>query len=128
MRVNDSGTGGRFDVTANGKGMTGRAGTGLLAEAADGLGLTGSLRATVDGCRSWSQHPPGKVLRDLVLVLADGGDTLRHLQALGGIDQRVLFGEVASAATACRTVAALADDELAVARLDAARRDMRQRA
>lgn len=127
MRVNDSATGGGFDVTATGGGMTGRAGTGLLAETADTLGLTAALRAAADGCRSWSQHPPGKVIRDLVLVLADGGDTLRHLGALGGEDQRVLFGDVASAATACRTVAALADDELAVTRLAAARRSMRVR-
>jgi len=128
LRVNDNSTRGRFDVTADGRGMTGRAGTGLLAEVADTIGLTGGLERAVNGCRSWLDHPPGKVVRDLMLVLADGGDTLRHLATLGGDDQRVLFGDVASPATANRTIVALADDELVVERLAAARKAARRRA
>jgi hypothetical protein len=126
--VNDNSTRSRFDVTADGKGMTGRAGTGLLAEVADTIGLTAALEAAVNGCRSWLDHAPGKVVRDLMLVLADGGDTLRHLKTLGGDDQRVLFGDVASPATANRTMVALGDDELVVERLAAARKAARQRA
>ncbi|MQA16546.1 MAG: hypothetical protein GEV09_21125, partial [Pseudonocardiaceae bacterium] len=80
----------RFDVTADGRGMTGRSGTALLAEVAEAIGLTSSLQRTVNGCRSWTDHPPGKVVRDLLLMLADGGDALRHLKVLGGQDQRVL--------------------------------------
>lgn len=43
-----------------------------------------------------------------VVMLADGGDALRHLKVLGGEDQEVLFGSVASAATANRTIVFLA--------------------
>ncbi|MDQ3973814.1 MAG: transposase, partial [Actinomycetota bacterium] len=118
----------RFEVTATGKGTTGRSGTALLAEVADTLGLTAALREEVDRCRSWSDHAPGKVVRDLVVMRADGGDALRHLATLGGDDQQVLFGQVASAATANRTVVALAGDELVAERLAAARKDARRQA
>ena len=128
LRVKGNSTGGRFDVTADGRGMTGRAGTGLLAEVADTIGLTAALNRAVGRCRGWSRHPPGKVVGDLVLVLADGGDTLRHLATLGGDDQEPLFGAVASPATANRTVVALADDELVVERLAVARKAARRRA
>ena len=128
MRVKASSMHGRFDVTADGKGMTGRAGTALLAEVADTIGLTSGLQRTVNGCRSWTDHAPGKVVRDLLVMLADGGDALRHLKVLGGEDQEVLFGPVASAATANRTIVALADDELVVERLAVARKAARARA
>lgn len=72
-------------------------------------------------------HEPGKVVRDLVVTLADGGDALRHLAVLGGEDQQPLLGPVASPATANRTVVALADDELVVERLAAARKAARLR-
>jgi hypothetical protein len=49
----------RFEVTTDGTGMTGRAGTALLAEVADTLGLTAGLGRMVNGCRSWSAHAPG---------------------------------------------------------------------
>jgi hypothetical protein len=126
--VKGNSTRGRYDVTADGKGTTGRAGTALAAEVADTIGLTRDLGRAVNGCRSWTDHPPGKVVRDLTLVLADGGDTLRHLATLGGQDQRVLFGTVASPATANRTVVALADDALVVERLAQARKSARRRA
>ena len=99
----------RFDVTATGKGTTGRSGTALLAEVADTLGLTAALYSEVNRCRSWWEHAPGKVVRDLVVMLADGGDALRHLATLGGEDQQVLFGQVASAATTVRLAAARRD-------------------
>ena len=128
MQVNASRHRPRFDVTADGRGMTGRSGTALVAEVADTVGLTSNLERVVNGCRSWSDHAPGKVVRDLVVMLADGGDALRHLKVLGGDDQRVLFGPVASAATANRTIVALADDELVVERLAMARKAARARA
>lgn len=123
MRVQDSRRGGRFDVTTDGRGLTGRAGLGLAAEVADTIGLTGHLSAACSSSRSWTVHDPGKVLRDLVLTLADGGDALRHMAVLDG--QPELFGEVASPATACRTVVAVADDEQARAGIVAARKAAR---
>ncbi len=59
------------------------------------------------------------------MTLADGGDALRHLKVLEG--QPELFGDIASAATANRTIIALADDELIVERLADALRAARQR-
>ena len=123
MRVKRSRARGRFDVTADGRGTTGRSGSALLAETADRIGLTGGLSTAVGGCRSWTRHDPGKVVRDLVVLLADGGDALRHLAVLDG--QPELFGDVASPATANRTIVALGDDELVAERLDAARRAAR---
>ncbi|MGH8904081.1 MAG: IS1380 family transposase [Egibacteraceae bacterium] len=114
-----------LEVSADGRGMTGRAGLGLLARTANRVGLTKALSDAVGGCRSWRDHDPGKVVRDLVLTLADGGDALRHLKVLDG--QAELFGSVASASTANRTMVALGDDELVVERLADARRATRQR-
>jgi hypothetical protein len=68
-------------------------------------------------------HDPGAVLRDLVVMLADGGDDYSAIETLRG--QAGLLGLVASDSTAWRRVADLADDELSVARLDAARRRVR---
>ena len=104
MRVKRSKACGRFDVTADGQGMTGRSGTGLLAETADRIGLTAGLSRSVGRCRSWIQHDPGKVIRDVVVMLADGGDALRHMKVLDG--QPELFGDVASPATVNRTIVA----------------------
>lgn len=124
LRVHDNSRRGKFDVTADGHGMTGRAGTALLAETADTLGLTAALSRLAGGCRSWVVHDPGKVLRDVAVTLADGGDALRHMGVLAG--QPTLFGPVASPATANRTLVAVAADESAVALLDAARKAARQ--
>jgi hypothetical protein len=63
------------------------------------------------------------VLRDLVVMLADGGDNLSAIETLRG--QEDLDGAVASDSTAWRRVADLAGHELSVARLDAARRRVR---
>lgn len=115
-----------FEVTADGTGMTARAGTALLAHTADWIGLTDGLSAAVGACRGWEEHDPGKVTRDIVLMLADGGDALRHLRVLDGQDE--LFGDIASASTANRTIVALADDELVVERLADARRAAREQA
>ncbi|MGH8905980.1 MAG: hypothetical protein ACRD0K_05605 [Egibacteraceae bacterium] len=73
--------------------MTARAGTALLAQTADWTGLTDALSAQLGGCRGWEVHDPGKVVRDIVVMPADGGDALRHLNALDG--QEALFGQVA---------------------------------
>ncbi len=126
MKVKRSKACGRFEVTADGQGMTGRAGTALLGETADRIGLTTALKQAVGRCRSWSEHHPGKVVRDLVVMLADGGDALRHMKVLDG--QAVLFGKVASPATVNRTIVALAADELVIERLADARRAARVRA
>ena len=55
-----------------------------------------------------SAHDPGVVLRDLAVMLADGGDCLADLGALR--DQPDLFGNVASDSTAFRVIDSI-DDE-----------------
>jgi hypothetical protein len=105
--------------------MTGRAGLSLLAQVADRVGLTAGLSRTIGRCRSWRAHDPGKVVRDLVLTLADGGDALRHMKVLQG--QPDLFGDIASPATANRTITALAERELVGEELGEAMRSARQR-
>jgi hypothetical protein len=55
------------------------------------------------------------VVRDLAVMLADGGDCLADLGALG--DQEPLFGGVASASTAFRLVDRIARDPEGLERL-----------
>jgi hypothetical protein len=113
-----------FDVTTDGTGVVGHAGAALLRELADRVGLTGAL--------GWHQagghrcHPDPAVLRDLAVMLADGGDCLSDLAVLR--DQPELFGQVASTPTAWRVVERVATDADGLARLRAARAHARARA
>jgi hypothetical protein len=96
----------RLQVVADAEGLTSRGGTALVAGVADRVGLTAGLSEALVGVRERrSRHDPGRVLRDLALMLADGGDCLADLRALR--DQETLFGVVASDATAWRVLAAL---------------------
>ncbi|HKI67173.1 MAG TPA: IS1380 family transposase [Solirubrobacterales bacterium] len=114
----------RLQVVADAEGLTSRAGTALVAGVADRVGLTAGLSGALVGLRERSsRHDPGRIVRDLALTLADGGDCLADLRVLR--DQQTLFGEVASDATAWRTVAAL--DERPLRAIRAARADARRR-
>ena len=90
----------------------------MLAELADGLGLTGGLSAamapTKRRCRG---HDRGRVLTDLAIAIADGASAISDLRVLG--DQPDLLGQVASVPTAWRALASV--DEDALARVTAAR-------
>ena len=78
-------------------------GAALLGELADRLGLTRELgRRANRGVRAGG-HDRGQVLRDLVVMLADGGDCVSDLAVLR--DQPELFGQVASTPTAWRVLA-----------------------
>lgn len=127
MRVKASTAHSTFVVTGDGRGIEGRAGTGLLTAVADRLGLTDALSTAVDDCRSWRDHPPGRVLRDLAGGLADGATTINDIKTLRRRTQ-VVFGPVASAATAWRTIEAIAADELADIKIFDALADARSRA
>jgi hypothetical protein len=90
------------EVTCDGEGLTSRAGTALLTGLSDRVGLTSGL---VSGLRVHSRavaHEPGRIVRDIAVMLADGGDCLTDLGALR--DQEVLFGPVASDTTALRCI------------------------
>ena len=115
MRVQCPETIESLQVVADADGLTSRAGSALLVGVADRVGLSEALSGAMGGLRQRrSRHDPGRTLRDLAVMLADGGDCLADLSALRG--QPSLFGEVASDATAWRALAALADGRLAVVR------------
>jgi hypothetical protein len=110
----------RFDITCDGDGIAGHAGAALLVELADRLGLTTALGWRAGRTQS-SRHRygAGAVLRDLAVLLADGGDCLSDLAVLR--NQPELFGEVASTATAWRVIEQVACDPDGLAGLRAAR-------
>jgi hypothetical protein len=114
-----------LSVTADGKGVAAHAGTRLLAEMADFVGLTSALSdALAPTVQRKRRHDPGRVLLDVALTLADGGDCLSDLSVLR--DQPNLFGAVASTPTASRVVDAVDAERLGAIR--AARAEARARA
>ncbi len=120
----------RFEVTADAHGLCSHAGVVLLVELADRLGLTGELgrRANLGLARRGGNHAHdrGAVLRDLVVLLADGGDCVSDLAVLR--DQAGLFGKVCSTPTAWRVVGQVAADPRGVAALWSALARVRERA
>ena len=123
MGVQATNSPGSFEVTTDGAGVVGHAGAALLGELADRLGLTRALGWRDPGGR---RHQDAAVLRDLAVMLADGGDCLSDLAALR--DQPELFGPVASTPTAWRVLERVATDPDGLARLRAARAHARARA
>jgi hypothetical protein len=103
------------------------AGSALLARVADKTGLTRALSLRLAGLKARrSGHDPGRVIRDLAVMLADGGDCLADLGALG--DQRALFGDVASSSTAFRVIDRIASTPGLLDALRAAHARARERA
>ncbi len=85
-------------VTADGAGVVSHAGTVLLAELADRIGLTAALSEATDGLRSRrSGHDPGRVLVDVAVAIADGARTISDVQVLA--DQQGLHGPAGSVAS-----------------------------
>ena len=101
------------------------AGAALLGEAADRLGLTRRWAISVAASPG---RPPraGSVLRDLAVIVADGGDCLSDLRAVR--DQEPLFGQVASNATAFRLIDRIAADPQLLDAVRAARARARENA
>jgi hypothetical protein len=116
----------RVKVSADGSGLVSRAGTLLLRELTVDTGLAaGWTAALLDTYKAFpARHLPGRVLADLAVVIADGGDCLTHLAVLR--DQGKLFGEVASEPAAWRAVERV--DEAHLGRLRAVRAAARERA
>jgi hypothetical protein len=64
-------------VLTDATGLVSHAGSALLVGLTDRLGPTAGLsRALADTRARRSPHDPGRVLRDLAVMLADGGDCL----------------------------------------------------
>jgi hypothetical protein len=115
-------------ITTDGTGVVSHAGTVLLAELADRIGLTALLSEATDGLRERrAGHDPGRVLVDVAVAIADGAVTITDVQALA--DQEGLHGpagSVASTSTIWRVLAGI--DETMLARIRQARAESRDRA
>jgi len=107
LKVQRDGRNITVEVTSDGEGLVSHAGSALLAQMADKSGLTQALSVRLAGLKQRrSGHDPGRVVRDLAVMLADGGDCLADLGAVR--DQDALFGAVASDSTAFRVIDAVA--------------------
>ncbi len=115
-------------VTADGAGVVSHAGTVLLAELADRIGLTAALSEATDSLRSRrAGHDPGRVLVDVAVAIADGARTISDVQVLA--DQQDLHGpagSVASTPTIWRVLDGI--DEQMLAQIRLARAAARDRA
>jgi hypothetical protein len=99
----------------------------LLGELSDRLGLTVELGHRANRGVRAGAHDRGQVLRDLVVMLADGGDCVSDLATLR--DQPELFGAVCSTPTAWRILAEeLPADPRGIAGLWSALARVRERA
>jgi hypothetical protein len=95
------------EVTADGAGLVSHAGSALLARVADKLGLTRALSTRLAAVKQRRRgHDPGRVVRDLAVMLADGGECVSDLGVVR--EQDALFGNVASDSTAFRLVEKIA--------------------
>jgi hypothetical protein len=99
-----------LQVSADGKGLVSRGGAVLLTRAARLTGLDTGLSAGLERWRApRAVHDPGKIVLDLALMLALGGDCLADAAMLRS--EPALFGPVASDPVISRLVSALAGDE-----------------
>ena len=127
MKVQRDGRNFTVDVAADGEGVVSHAGAALLGEVADRVGLTGEFSGALAGVRERRGcHDPGRVIRDLAVMLADGGDCLSDLRAVR--DQEPLFGPVASDSTAFRLIDRIAGEPALLDALRTGRAAARDRA
>ncbi len=115
-------------VDGQGSSVVPNAGSVLLLRTAEAVGLVGALSdALAPWRRPTARHDPGKVLLDLAVSLAVGGDCLADLAQLRAASE--VFGPVASDPTASRLIDTLAADApAALAAIASARAVARARA
>ena len=115
-------------VERRGSGVVSHAGAVALLGTAQRTGLSGVLSEALTPWRKpMSSHDPGKIVLDLAVALAVGGDCLADIGALRA--KPAVFGAVASDPTVSRLISALAaDGPKAVAALAAARAAARKTA
>ena len=108
-------------VERRGSGVVSHAGAVALLGTAQRTGLSGVLSEALAPWRKpMSSHDPGKIVLDLAVALAVGGDCLADIGVLRA--EPAVFGAVASDPTVSRLISALAADApKAVAALAAAR-------
>jgi Transposase DDE domain group 1 len=99
----------RLTVDGHGSSVVPNAGAVLLVRTAEAAGLDAALsRALERWRRPLARHDPGKVLLDLAVSLAVGGDCLADLAQLRTAPE--VFGSVASDPTVSRLIDTLAAD------------------
>jgi hypothetical protein len=127
LKVQREGRSVNVDITADGEGLVSHAGSALMSQVADKSGLTRALSRGLSPMRERAGgHDPGRVVRDLAVMLADGGDSLTDLGAVR--DQAPLFGEVASDSTAYRVIERIAREPELLEALRDARKKAREHA
>ena len=115
-------------VDTAGANVVSQAGGLLLTETIRTVGLDAQLSAALAGWRHPNaRHDPAKIVLDLAVTLALGGDCLADIAVLRA--EPGLFGLVASDPTVSRTIDRLADDPVAALRaINTARAAARARA
>lgn len=106
----------------------GHAGGVLLTETTRVMGLDRGLSGALSPWRKrFAVHDPGKVVLDLAIMLALGGDALSDIATVRA--EPGVYGPVASDPTVSRTIAALAQDaDQVLAAIDTTRQRARERA
>src|SRR3982751_6849781 len=97
-------------VTADGMGVVSHVGAALLRILADRTGLTAGLSGVLARRGWWPVHDRGRVVVDLAVMIADGGEAICDIDVLRHQDE--VFGAVASPATCWRAL-----DEIGPAQL-----------
>jgi hypothetical protein len=99
----------KITVSADGKGIVSQAGALLLIQSMRATGLDRGLAAALERWQApRAVHDPGKIVADLVVALALGGDCLADIAVLRA--QPELAGPVASDPVVSRLISALAAD------------------
>ncbi len=126
MKVMRDGRSVTVEVTSDGAGLVSHAGSALVAEVADQLGLTRALSRELAGVKQRRRgHDPGRVFRNLAVMLVDGGECVSDLGAVR--EQDALFGAVASDSTAFRMIDRVASEPGLLDALRAAHAHARER-
>ncbi|WNV83700.1 IS1380 family transposase [Umezawaea sp. Da 62-37] len=114
-------------IDTAGTGVVSQAGATLLVETVRKIGLDRALSTALGRWRAPTAiHDPGKIVCDLAITLAIGGDCLADITTLR--TEPALFGPVASDPTVSRLIDTLATDvDKALAALDHARAHIRAR-
>ncbi|MFT4044624.1 MAG: IS1380 family transposase [Gordonia sp. (in: high G+C Gram-positive bacteria)] len=98
-----------LSVEGGGTGIVSHAGAAVLLRAGEKTGLLGQLSRALERWRKpLAIHDPGKIVFDLAVSVAIGGDCLADIAQLRGYQD--VFGPVASDPTVSRLITALAAD------------------
>jgi hypothetical protein len=116
-----------LSVIAGGASLVSHAGGVLLVETARRSGLATQLSSRLGRWRKpLAVHDPGKIVLDLAVAVALGGDAAADIAVLR--TQPGVFGRVASDPTVSRLIAGLAEDaDAALGAIGAARAAVRER-